>query len=98
MPGSTIAGIITAVATVVTAFGGLFLALAVFLPTLRAAKGAETKAIRAEVIATDTHRLVNQLSTDKDNYIAALRRELLAHDIPIPVDQSLGGDTSPPSG
>lgn len=95
MSSSSVAGVITAIATVITALGGLFLALAVFLPTLRAAKSAEIKAARAEVTATATHVLVNQLSTDKDNYIAALRRELITNNIPVPLDQSMGTPPSP---
>jgi hypothetical protein len=70
-----IAVIITAVATGITAIGGLVLAFAVLIPTLRAAR--------------ETHHLVNQTRTDMLRREEVLIAALQAGGIAIPPDQSL---------
>lgn len=93
---STFAGTVTAVATVITALGGLFLALAVFVPTLRETRkavAASDKAVLAsaevkESIA-EVHTIVNQQRTDMLNYQRALVRLLNKHGIEVPEDQSI---------
>jgi len=77
------AAIATATATVITAIGGLVVALAVLLPSLR--------------IARATHHLVNQAHTDAVNYQNALIRSLRAAGVDVPIDQSLpNGETQEP--
>ena len=71
----SVTGIITAFATVITALGGLLLAVAVLLPLLR-----ETRSV---------HKIVNQQRTDMMRYQRALLALLKAHNIEPPVDQSL---------
>jgi hypothetical protein len=75
MTGSSWAGIITAFATLLTALGGLILALKTIVPMKR------------EVHAT--HKIVNQDKTDRDNFNRALIRALESHGIEVPLDQSL---------
>jgi hypothetical protein len=77
----SITGIITAFATVITALGGLILAIAVLLPLLR-----ETR---------NVHKIVNQQRTDMMRYQRALLALLKAHGIEPPVDQSL--EPEPPA-
>jgi len=95
MSASSLAGIITAVATVVSAAGGLFLALAVFLPIMR-----ETRvAARASVATLDeVHTIVNQQRTDMTNFNRALIRALNDAGVPVPIDQSVAPVVDKPSG
>lgn len=76
------AAIITAVATVLTALGGLVLALAVLVPTLRAAR-------RAESAVAEVHTMVNQQRTDAARYTAVLVDALRSAGMNVPDDQSL---------
>lgn len=76
------AAIITAVATVLTALGGLVLALAVLVPTLRAAQ-------RAESAVAEVHTMVNQQRTDAARYTAVLVAAMRAAGVDVPDDQSL---------
>lgn len=91
MTGSSIAGIITATATVLTALGGLILALAVFLPTMR-----KTAAIAeaSRVAIDEVHVMVNQQRTDMQRYQRALIAALHRAGVEVPVDQSV--DPAPP--
>jgi hypothetical protein len=79
---SSWAGVITATATVVTAIGGLVLAVSVLIPNLRASR--EVKKAVAEV-----HTIVNQQRTDSQRYQAALIKALQNAGIDVPDDQSL---------
>lgn len=79
---STFAGIITAVATVITALGGLILAFAVIIPILRRTKAVEDK-------IDGVHKIVNQQQTDLRNYIRALQRSIKDQGGSIPIDQSI---------
>jgi len=72
---STGAGIITAIATVITALGGLILAFSVLLPILKQVK--------------QVHTIVNQQRTDQQRYNIALVELLKKHGIEVPIDQSL---------
>jgi hypothetical protein len=78
---STLAGIITATATVITALGGLLMALTVLVPILRSSKRTETEVGKV-------HTIVNQQRTDQERYNIALVELLKKHDIEVPVDQS----------
>jgi hypothetical protein len=69
------AGIVTAIASGITAVGGIIVAMVVLMPALR--------------IAKETHKLVNQTRTDALNYQNALIRALRAGGIEVPIDQSL---------
>ena len=82
MNPSSWAGVITATATVVTAIGGLVLAVSVLIPNLRASR--EVKKAVAEV-----HTIVNQQRTDSQRYQAALIKALQNAGIDVPDDQSL---------
>ncbi len=75
MTGSSVAGIITAVATVLIALGGVITAVSVLLPILRGTR--------------EIHTIVNQQRTDMENFQRALIRALVDAGIPVPVDQSL---------
>lgn len=75
MPDSTLAGIITACASLFIAIGGVITALGVLLPLLRSSR--------------EVHSLVNSASTDAKRYQAALVKALLKHGIEVPDDQSL---------
>lgn len=92
MADSTTAGIITAVATALTALGGLILAISVLVPILRSTRRVETQ-------VGVVHTIVNQQRTDAQRYNIALSEVLRAHGIDIPVDQSLPvtghGDAEP---
>jgi hypothetical protein len=98
-PPSTSAGIVTSIATVITALGGLVLAVGVLIPILRTSnKTLEATHDVAEKVQV-VHTLVNQQKTDGERFrIAlvqhskALEKLLAAQGIPfpeIPVDQSL---------
>jgi hypothetical protein len=90
MTGSSIAGIITAVATVLTAAGGLFLALAVFLPTMRKTREI-AEASRAAI--DEVHVIVNQQRTDAQRYQRALIAALNRAGVEVPADQSIDPST-----
>lgn len=75
MQWGTIAGMITAIATVLTALGGMVVSVTVLLPVLR-----QTRQV---------HKIVNQQKTDMERYRRALEAVLKAHDIELPVDQSI---------
>lgn len=75
MTGSSVAGVITAVATVLIALGGVITAVGVLIPILR--------------VTRSTHKIVNQEKTNRDNFNRALIRALNANGIEVPVDQSL---------
>ena len=72
---------LTAVASIVTAFGLLITAIALLVPILRTTKA--------------THGLVNQQHTDLVNYQAALIRAMRAAGIDVPMDQSAPGPAAP---
>jgi hypothetical protein len=86
MTGSSVAGIITASATVLTAAGGLFLALAVFLPTMRKTREIAEES-RTQISAV--HVIVNQQRTDMERYIRALTARLRSAGVDVPADQSI---------
>jgi len=71
---STIAGIITAFATLITAVGGLIVAIKVLVPNFR-----ETRKI---------HTLVNKQYTDVQQFNKALISALVKAGIDVPEDQS----------
>jgi hypothetical protein len=73
-PVNSTAAIATACASVITAIGGIILALTVFIPMLRTARA--------------THTLVNQAHTDAQNYQFALIRAMRAAGVEVPIDQS----------
>lgn len=75
MADSTLAGIITATATVLIALGGLVSALTLFIPILRNIK--------------QVHTIVNQQRTDMLKYQRTLKKLLEAHGIEVPEDQSI---------
>jgi Flp pilus assembly protein TadB len=75
MTGSSVAGVITAVATVLIALGGVITAVGVLLPILRGTR--------------QIHKIVNQQRTDMENFQRALIRALTDAGVPVPVDQSL---------
>ena len=87
MAQSTLAGIITAFASVLTALGLLVTAITVLIPILRGTR-KNSKDIG------EVHKIVNQQRTDAKNYQRALVRALEAHGIDVPVDQSVE-DTDP---
>jgi hypothetical protein len=86
LTGSSVAGIITATATVLTALGGLVLAVNVLIPNLRATK-------RAVAAMQEVHTIVNQQRTDAMRYQTALISALRKAGVDVPDDQSL---TEPP--
>lgn len=75
MGASSWAGIITAVATLMTALGGLLLAFKTVIPLYRTAQS--------------THKIVNQQRTDMLRYQRALIKTLQNAGIDIPDDQSI---------
>lgn len=79
---STFAGTITAISTLITAFGGVLLALTVLIPILRTTRKVD------EQVAT-IHTIVNQQRTDAQRYNIALTELLKKNNIEIPIDQSL---------
>jgi hypothetical protein len=85
------AAIVTAFASVLTALGGLALAIGVLIPNLRATR----QAVKA---TEDVHVMVNQQRTDAQRYQAALVRALNDAGIPVPLDQSLGPPVVEPPG
>jgi hypothetical protein len=75
MTHSSLAGIITACATGITALGGLFVALSVLLPTLRQVR--------------QVHTMVNQQRTEMMQLLQVQRQALQAAGIDIPEDEAL---------
>jgi hypothetical protein len=78
VPGSTVAGIITAIGTVLTA-----LALVINAYT------AWRRDKRIESKVDTVHTIVNQQRTDMQRYIRALSATLKEHNIELPIDQSI---------
>jgi hypothetical protein len=74
MTGSSLAGIITAFATLLTAIGGFIVAMKVIIP------------MKTETTKILTH--VNQQHTDLVRRITVLTRALVKEGIQIPEDQS----------
>ncbi len=75
LPSSTFAGIVTAIASVFTALGGLLVAVRLLIPLIK---------------KVDTvHVIVNQQRTDAQRYQIALIEVLKKHGIDVPTDQSL---------
>lgn len=75
MTPSSLAGAVTAFATVITALGGLVMAFGVLIPILRTTRS--------------THVIVNQQRTDMLRREAALKKLLAFHGIEIPEDPSV---------
>ena len=88
MPDSTLAGVITAAATVT---GGLITGGATVIVALILRKTArvERKVDNVQETADANHKIMNQERTDRLNYQAALIRALKAKGIEVPIDQSL---------
>jgi len=82
MPDSTLAGIITASASVFTALALLVTAIGVLIPNLRETR----KAVKA---TEEVHIMVNQQRTDILRYQAALVSALQKAGIDVPADQSI---------
>jgi hypothetical protein len=75
MEWGTIAGILTAIATLITAIGGAVVTAKVMIPNFKTNKA--------------THKIVNQQRTDMLNFQGALIRALKKEGIEVPIDQSL---------
>jgi hypothetical protein len=88
MADSTLAGIITAVATVLTSISLVIGALTLFLPILRGTR-ENKKAIK------EVHTIVNQQRTDSLRYQRALIKALEKHGVEVPEDQSIASDEEP---
>jgi hypothetical protein len=71
----SVAGIITALTSLVVAIGGLLVSIKVLIPLKKT----------AEI----THQIVNQKQTDSQAYQQDLRSALQEADVPIPPDKSL---------
>lgn len=82
MTGSSVAGIITASASVFTAIALVITALVTLLPILRGTR-------QNAVAIGEVHTLVNQQMTDAKRYNERLMEVLVAHGIPVPRDSSL---------
>lgn len=78
LAASSVAGIATAIASVITSIGVLVGGLAIFLPLLRK--------MNRDVV--QVKHLVNQQLTDSKNYQQALIRALVASGIDVPIDQA----------
>jgi hypothetical protein len=74
MTASSWAGVITAIATVLTAAGGLVAAIRLLIPILHQTK--------------EVHKIVNQQRTDMMRYQRALEHALKHAGIALPIDQS----------
>jgi hypothetical protein len=74
---TTVVGVITAVASVITAMGLLIGSLAAYIKVKRLQNTVDT-----------VHTLVNQQQTDLRNYQRALIEALREANIAVPVDQS----------
>lgn len=88
------AEVITATATVITASGGLVLALAAWR-TAQRTKSTETVARATEAKVDEVHVIVNQRFTDLQRYTEALTRALVAGGVDVPIDQSIGPAVPP---
>lgn len=89
MQASSVAGIITAVATALIALGGVITAITVLIPILR---GTRDNARTIEAVHTsvgEVHTIVNQQRTDALRYQERLTEALVAAGIPVPTDSSL---------
>jgi hypothetical protein len=89
MTGSSIAGIITACATVLLAVGGVLTAISVLLPILRGTRDNAAALAANSTALGEVHEIVNQRYTDLNNYLRAVIRALEDAGVPVPVDQSL---------
>lgn len=89
MQASSVAGIITAVATALIALGGVITAITVLIPILRGTRdNARTiDAVHGQV--AEVHTMVNQQRTDAMRYQERLVEALTAAGIPVPADSSL---------
>jgi len=74
MEWGTIAGMMTAFATLLTAIGGIVVTVKVLIPNHK--------------VNESTHKIVNQQRTDMLRFQAALVKTLVAHGIDVPEDQS----------
>lgn len=83
--------IITALAGVFTAIGGLVLAVSVLIPTLRASKDALVR-------VAEVHQIVNSARTDMLRYQAVLVGALRQADVVVPADQALRPAEAHPGG
>jgi hypothetical protein len=88
MAGSSLAGIITASASVFTALALLVTAIGVLIPNLRATR-------RAVAQVDQVHTIVNQQRTDMQRFIRAQSALLRKHGIEPPIDQSIDPDDRP---
>jgi hypothetical protein len=79
---SSVGGLITAAATLITAIGGAILSITVLIPLLRTSR--------------DTHKIVNQQRTDMQRYQRALINALDSAGVTVPTDQSLDTSEPPP--
>lgn len=82
MSASSLAGVITAVATCLIALGGVVTAFSVLLPILR---GTKNNSVQIQ----EVHTIVNQQRTDSMKYQEELIAALNIHGIRIPPDNSL---------
>jgi hypothetical protein len=89
MAGSSVAGIITAIASGILALAALVSAFTVFIPMARRVRHTEETAERTEQVAKSTHVLVNSRYDNIENFNRALIRALNKHGIEVPIDQSL---------
>lgn len=89
LPTSTAAGIVTAVASLITAFGGVVLAVSVLIPILRQTRATARQTMETGRQVEVVHTIVNQQRTDAQRYQIALTELLHKHGIEVPVDQSL---------
>lgn len=87
-PESTTAGVVTASATVLTALGGLVLAVSVLIPILRNSR-------KTLVQVADVHTIVNQQRTDLLSYQQLLIRALSAAGVTVPEDASVQSPDAP---
>lgn len=85
---STFAGIVTAVATMFTALGGMILAVSVLLPILRSTRQTQRLAKETADQVKVVHTIVNQRFTDQDRYIIALTQQIIGLGAIPNVDQS----------
>ena len=74
MEWGTIAGLITAICTALTALGGLLVTVKVMIPNFRVNK--------------ETHTIVNQQRTDMKRYTEVLKKFILSQGLELPEDQS----------
>ena len=91
MPVSnSIANLVTAIASVLIAIGGVITSLTVLLPILRG-----TKANARSIV--EVHTIVNQQRTDSLRYQERLIEALTAAGIAVPADSSLRGPDGGPA-